>query len=179
LRVPDAGTEPLRHAARLRGLGLALTVLLLISGLGAQPAAAEGQPDTAPQERVSLPQLEDEVMCPICGTLLGLSRAPAAERQRVFMRRLIREGKSEEEIKDALVAEYGPQVLALPDDEEVNFWVYVVPVAGLILAAGVALWAGLSWRRNRDRGSPGAPAPSGPTGAEAARLERELDEYDR
>lgn len=165
---------------------VALTALLLLAGATASPAAAETFPDgwtgyapltVAPQ--ANLPDLEDEVMCPICGTLLGLSRAPAAERQRVFMRRLIREGKDEQEIKDALVAEYGPQVLALPDDERVNFWVYVVPLVGLILAAIGVLWAGLAWRRQRGPTDEVAAAAAGPSGAESERLERELDDYDR
>ena len=40
-------------------------------------------------------------MCPICGTLLNLSHAPAAERERVYIRKLIAQGKSKDEIKDA------------------------------------------------------------------------------
>jgi cytochrome c-type biogenesis protein CcmH len=167
----------------------AFTACLLLAGAAAgttAPGQAASFPEgwtgyaplaVAPQ--ANLPDLEDEVMCPICGTLLGLSRAPAAERQRVFIRRLIREGKDDQEIKDALVAEYGPQVLALPDDERVNFWVYVVPLAGLILAAAGVLWAGLRWRRQRGGPENAASPQAGPSGAEADRLERELDAYDR
>lgn len=178
---------------RIRNL---LCVVLAVGLIGASPAAAGAE--TAPggataaeadqgagqsgavAPRASLPDLEDEVMCPICGTLLGLSRAPAAERQRVFMRRLIREGRTEEQIKDALVVEYGPQVLALPDDEDTNFWVYVVPVAGLIVAALAVLWAALRWRRNRepDQPSGGGKGSGGPSGADSSRLDRDLAEYD-
>jgi cytochrome c-type biogenesis protein CcmH len=191
-------TVPSRGSRRAWFAGtLSLTALVLLAGLWVvQPAAAgpTGEQGAEPQIQASLPELEDEVMCPICGTLLGMSRAPAAERQRVFMRRLIREGKSEEEIKNALVAEYGPQVLALPDDEDTNFWVYVVPVLGLILGALIALWAVLSWRRGRgsDGSGPGgagtgggrdatavAGGPAGLSGEDAARLDRELDDYDR
>jgi cytochrome c-type biogenesis protein CcmH len=177
-------------------VALVAGLLMLLALPAVQPAAAAptGEQGAEPQIQASLVQLEDEVMCPICGTLLGMSRAPAAERQRVFMRRLIREGKNEEEIKAALVAEYGPQVLALPDDEDTNFWVYVVPVVGLLLGALVALWAVLSWRRGRgsdgsgpgspvDGGGPGGVAVAGDaaglSGEDAARLDRELDEYDR
>lgn len=177
-------------------VALVAGLLMLLALPAVQPAAAAptGEQGAEPQIQASLVQLEDEVMCPICGTLLGMSRAPAAERQRVFMRRLIREGKNEEEIKAALVAEYGPQVLALPDDEDTNFWVYVVPVLGLILGALIALWAVLSWRRGRgsDGSGPGgagtgggrdatavAGGPAGLSGEDAARLDRELDDYDR
>ena len=67
-------------------------------------------PALAAEPRASLPDIEDEVMCPICGTLLELSEAPQAERERVFIRNLIAAGATKEEIKDALVAEYGEEV---------------------------------------------------------------------
>lgn len=132
--------------------------------------------------RANLAQLEDEVMCPICGTLLGMSRAPAAERQRVFMRKLILEGKTNEEIKDALVVEYGPQVLGLPDDDRINFFVYLVPLIGLIAATLGVIWAAVRWRRGRgpeDRDAPpGGGGSTGDDGTEAARLDRDLASYD-
>ena len=172
----------------------ALTAALLLAGpvtqgsaetTGPTGAAAQTPPSTQAGQsapvvpQANLPDLEDEVMCPICGTLLGLSQAPAADRQRVFMRKLIAEGKDEQEIKDALVAEYGPQVLGMPDDEDINFWVYVVPLAGLILGALAVLWAGLKWRRGKVSSAAAAGPAAGPSEADAARLDRELDEYDR
>ena len=126
--------------------------------------------------RANLPQLEEEVMCPVCGTLLGLSRAPAAERQRAFIRGLIREGRSEDQIKAALVAEYGPQVLALPEDEDTDVFVYLVPLLGLIGGAILVLIAAISWRRRAERELPEVEGPSGP---EAERLDRDLDRFGR
>lgn len=173
---------------RLSIWSAAILAVLLITGAAGSPALAEtdaapaaGQPEASQrvEPQASLPDLEDEVMCPICGTLLGLSRAPAAERQRVFIRKLIREGKTDQEIKDALVAEYGPQVLALPDDDRVNFWVYVVPLAGLILAAAGVLWAGFRWRRQRLPAGESGATGRGKSSADSERLDRELDDYDR
>lgn len=147
-------------------------------GAAASDGNATGSSQAAPvAPRADLLQLEEEVMCPICGTLLGMSRAPAAERQRLFMRGLIEEGKTEQQIKDALVAEYGPQVLALPDDEDTNFYVYVVPVTGLLLAALAALLVAIRWRRNRDDGR-GPDGGAGPSAADSSRLDRDLAEYD-
>ena len=134
-----------------------------------EPAVAEPN-----GPRANLPQLEEEVMCPVCGTLLGLSRAPAAERQRAFIRGLIREGRSEDQIKAALVAEYGPQVLALPEDEDTDVFVYLVPLLGLIGGAVLVLIAAISWRRKAERELPEVEGPSGP---EAERLDRDLDRF--
>jgi len=132
---------------------------------------------SAAEPKASLPQLEDEVMCPICGTLLGLSRAPAAERERVFIRGLIKQGKDEEEIKDALVAEYGPQVLALPDDKGINFFAYLVPVLAFILAALAVLYSVIRWRRNKRSEAPEDKPPATLQG-DSDRLDKDMAKYD-
>lgn len=157
-----------------------LVLLLLCGLLGALllPAGPTGAAEGAdPPVRASLPEIEDEVMCPVCGTLLSLSHAPAAERQRVFIRRLIAQGKTKEEIKDALVAEYGGQVLALPEDRGIDFWAYAVPVAGFVLAAIGVIWAVIAWRRRRpDRN--GKPPRKGPGGEDSGRLDRDMARFD-
>jgi cytochrome c-type biogenesis protein CcmH/NrfF len=133
---------------------------------------------SATEPRTSLPDVEDEVMCPICGTLLELSDSPQAQRERALIRRLIAQGQSKEQIKDRLVAEYGDQVLATPDDSGFDLAAWVVPVVAF-LAGAVALAIGV--RRWRRRGPPRAGEGPGdaPTGPEdEARLERDLARYD-
>jgi len=127
--------------------------------------------------QTSLADLEDEVMCPICGTLLELSNSPQAERQRVFVTRLIAAGKTKEEIKDALVAEYGRRVLATPGGSGFDLSAYLVPaiafaVAALALAMGVRRW------RRAGAGGNGPGAPRGPGGEDAERLNADLARYD-
>ncbi len=147
---------------------LLLTALLLLALL---PAAAGAQ---AP--RASLPDIEDEVMCLQCGTALNVSTAAVADRQREFIRRRIERGQSKEQIKQALVAEFGPAVLAVPEDGGFSIAAWLVPallVAGGI--AGVALVA----RRWRGAGAGNAaPAPSLSPDDER-RLDAELAAFDR
>jgi cytochrome c-type biogenesis protein CcmH/NrfF len=82
--------------------------------LAIAPAAAIAK--DCPQ--TTLGDIEDEVMCPVCGTPLGLaSEAPQAERERAFILRLVDDCKSKDEVKQALVAEFGDRVLALPGDQ--------------------------------------------------------------
>jgi cytochrome c-type biogenesis protein CcmH len=132
----------------------------------------------AADQQAGLPQLEDEVMCPICGTLLGLSHSPAAERERVFIRRMIDDGATEDEIKDALVVEYGPQVLALPDDEGINLYAYLVPILGFILGGLAVIWAIIRMRRNRKQDPPADQPGPGPPSSDARRLDEDLAKYD-
>src|SRR3954467_389749 len=68
---------------------------------------------------VSFTDVEDEVMCTVCGTPLNLAPgdAPFAQRERAYIRRLIARGDSKQEIKDALARQYGDEVLALPKND--------------------------------------------------------------
>jgi len=150
---------------------LALPALLLALAAPAAPAAT---PQT------TLPDVEDEVMCPICGTLLELAESPQAQRQRVFVRRLIAAGRSKEEIKDALVVQYGDEVLAVPGDSGFDLSAYLVPALGFALAAaGLGIGIG-RWRRAGGSSPPDAEAAraSGPSDEDAKRLEADLRRYD-
>jgi cytochrome c-type biogenesis protein CcmH len=149
---------------------LPAAILALVAGLSLAAAAPAAGP------RASLPDIEDEVMCPICGTLLELSEAPQAERQRAFIRERIARGQSKERIKDALVAEYGQEVLALPDDSGFDLSAYLVPVLALLVAIAALVVAVVRWRRS-GRTPPGA-ARRPPAGEDAERLDADLARYD-
>jgi cytochrome c-type biogenesis protein CcmH/NrfF len=135
-------------------------------------------PALAATPQTTLPDIEDEVMCPICGELLQLSESPQAQRERVFIERQIAAGRSKGEVKDALVAQYGPAVLALPRGSGFDLSAYLVPVIAFVvalLALGAGVWR---WRRaGRDDG-PGPPGRSGPDAEDAARLDADLARYD-
>ena len=144
--------------------------------VGALIALIVAAPAPAAQPRASLPDIEDEVMCPTCGTPLAHAFSPQAERERRFIRQLIAQGKTKQQIKDALVAEFGRDVLASPRSEGFDLTAYLVPIGAIALAAGAIGFGLLRWR-NR----PAAPADSvEPTvsQADAARLERDLKRYE-
>jgi cytochrome c-type biogenesis protein CcmH/NrfF len=135
-------------------------------------------PVLAATPQTSIHDVEDEVMCPICGTLLELAESPQAQRERALVKRLIAAGKTKAEVKDALVAQYGPAVLALPRDSGFDLSAYLVPAIAFVLAA-VALALGVrSWRRAAKPPGPGAAATDGPQGEDAERLEADLARYD-
>jgi cytochrome c-type biogenesis protein CcmH len=140
--------------------------------LAAAPAAAAAQ--DCP--RTTLGDTEDEVMCPVCGTPLGLaSEAPQAQDERAYIQQLIDQCKSKDEIKRALVAEYGENVLALPGDEGDHdlgdVLVYVIPAVGIALAAAGIAFAVVRWRRPEKPGRTLA-------GADGARLDDDMERYD-
>lgn len=148
---------------------LACLGALLLGG----PAAALAAP-----QRASLSDIEDEVMCQVCGTPLNVSQSLQADRERSFIERLIAQGRSKREIKDALVAQYGEGVLALPKDKGFNLAVYLVPGLAILLAGGLIGVSVARWRRKRIAPSePLAPAPPR-ADAEDERLDADLERYE-
>lgn len=146
-------------------------VLVALAALALLAPAAMAAP------RASLIEIEKQVMCPVCGTLLQLAESPQAQREKAFIRRLIAEGKMEGQIKDALVAEYGNEVLALPQGSGFSLSAYVVPIIAFLVAA-VALAIGvMRWRRGGGGGET-EPAPDAPQGEDAERLDADLARYD-
>jgi cytochrome c-type biogenesis protein CcmH len=138
-------------------------------------------PSPASAAGASLADIEDEVMCTICGTTLQLSSSPQAERQRAFINDLIAQGESKEEIKAALVDEYGPEVLAVPSDDGFDlFGGWILPAIGVIAGATLVVLAAGRWRRDQRRAdAAGAPAAGAdPDSDDERRLREDLRRYD-
>jgi cytochrome c-type biogenesis protein CcmH len=144
----------------------ALVIALLV--LAAAPAAA-----SAAQPRTTLPDVEDEVMCVECGTVLSVSNSPVAQQERAFIRAQIAQGKDKDEIKDALVGEYGEGVLATPDASGFNATLWIVPILIVLLGAGGVLFALRNWRSAERAAEPAPPPPL--SAADARRLNEELE----
>jgi cytochrome c-type biogenesis protein CcmH len=135
-------------------------------------AACGGGDDETP----TLADLEKKFICPTCQTTLELSNAPVADRMRAFIRERIAAGDSESEISDALVAQFGEEVLASPPKEGFNLLAWVLPLAGGAVAIGVLAVALRRWTRTRaEPGSAVAPSVNGRPPLDPE-LERRLDE---
>jgi cytochrome c-type biogenesis protein CcmH len=146
-----------------------LVALVLIVGL---TAAAE--------PKTTLPDVEDEVMCVECRTALNVSTSAVADQERAFIRARIADGMTKEEIKAALVDEYGPRVLAEPQDDGFQLTAWLVPV---LAALGALALVVLVARRWRGRTGEAAVANPGDDPAldddDARRLDAELAAFDR
>ena len=153
-------------SVRLRNALLGALAATLVTGLLVNSAAA-----CSP--RTNLPDVEDEVMCTICGTLLAESDSPQAEGERALIRNLIAQCRTKDQIKDALVAQYGPNVLATPSGHGFDLTAWIVPglVIGLVLA-GLGVGAYRLSRRPRAAASPPLDA------ADAARLDADMGRQD-
>jgi len=149
---------------------LLLAVLVALT-LAAPVAAAAAEP------RTSLPDIEDEVMCVQCGTALNISEAPIADREREFIRRRIAAGDTKEEVKAALVAEYGQAVLGTPGRDGFTLAVWVVPPLLALLGLAGVLVAARRWR-GRERAAPRRDDGDALDPDDLRRLDRELAAFD-
>jgi cytochrome c-type biogenesis protein CcmH len=123
-------------------------------------ASAAGPPKAA--------DLEAELVCPICETTLDQSTAPVAQRMKAFIRVRIAAGDTEQQIKDALVDQFGPAVLATPPKSGFGLLAWLLPLVVLVagaIAVGVLI---RSWSRRR--APPSSVQPLDPE------LERLVDE---
>ncbi len=160
--------------ATLRILRVAAVAAGLLAGALAGPAAAAA--------KTTLNDIEDEVMCPVCGTPLNLaSDAPSANDERTLIRRLIAQGYGKEAVKRRLVQESGPGVLALPPRRGFDLAAYLVPI--VLALAGLAVIAVLAvrWRRRRPPTATSAEpddAPAALSATDARRLDEDLARYD-
>ena len=150
----------------------AIAALLAFAALAVTPLAA-----VAATPQTSLSEISSEVMCPVCGTLLELAESPQAQREKVFVQRLVDAGKTKAEIKDALVAEYGDAVLALPQGSGFSLSAYLVPIIGFVVALIALCFGVVKWRRAGDKSDDEA-AGEGPSREDSERLDADLARYD-
>ena len=127
--------------------------------------------------QTSLTSMENTVMCQVCGVPLGLAtQSPEAVRERAFISNLIAQCRSAGEIRAALVAQYGPSVLASPPTHGFTLAAYLVPLLGLACAGGLMTMVALAWRGRDRRTQPAAPPEL--SAADAARVEAALDRFE-
>jgi cytochrome c-type biogenesis protein CcmH len=122
----------------------------------------------------TLSDLEDEIVCPTCKVTLDQSDAPVADRMRAFIRARIAAGDSKQEIKDELVAQFGPRVLAVPERRGFDLVAWLLPVGGALLAAAIV--GAVAWRWSRAQAPVDPPASANGRAGLAPELERRVDE---
>ena len=137
----------------MRTLGaILLAALFVVHGL----ARADLALDTR------LKKLESELRCLVCqNETLADSNADLAADLRKEVRELAVSGKTDDQIKQYLVARYGDFVLFKPPVKPETWLLWFGPF--LMLAGGVAVWWRIMRRRRRDA-APGPP-PAGENGA--------------
>ncbi len=143
---------------------LLLVALLLLAAL---PAVASA---------LSVSEVARELRCPTCNQPLDVSHAPAAEDMKRFIAARIDEGWEKQQIIDALVADFGPDVLATPPKSGFNLVAWVVPAIVLLLGLIAVPFITRAWASRRR--TAGADPPPELSDEDAARVDEELRRTD-
>ncbi len=140
--------------------GVALAVVLVVAPI----ATAAGPQDIANS-------ISERVMSPFCpGVTLHDCPSDNAIQLRSQIAEWAARGWSAQRIMAKLVAEYGPDIRAVPSDRGVSRLVWLLPSIALVLGAGTA--GVLAWRWTRTSTDP-APRPE-LAPQDRQRLEEEL-----
>jgi cytochrome c-type biogenesis protein CcmH/NrfF len=157
---------------------LALGALLLALAL----QVAGPPPALAVAPRTTLPTVESQAMCVTCKISLQVAQSPQADRERAFIQRLIDAGLTDAQIKQALVREYGPTVLALPSTHGFDLAVYLVPPCVVLALLGLLALLLPRWRSRARAAAPplGETSPASPplSPADEARLDADIARFD-
>jgi cytochrome c-type biogenesis protein CcmH len=158
-----------RNRARCRPLAVAILLVLALA-----------TPASATEQRPTLSELEHEVMCPTCHTLLELSNAPIAQRMRAFIRARIAADDTKGVIKAKLVAQFGEAVLASPRTSGFDLLAWVLPLVGLVGGGGLVGLVAWGWARagNAELAPHEQDDQTDPDPAIERRLQEELARFD-
>lgn len=109
-------------------------------------AAVSGDSDPSPEARSR--RLAAELRCPVCqGLSVADSPSPTARAIAEDIRRRVKAGQSDAEIRGAYVSRYGEWVLLSPTGSGLSAMVWALPVAVVVLAAGGLALTFRRWRR--------------------------------
>jgi len=143
---------------------------LIVAAFWIVPASAQGPTPTDNDVN----RVAKQLYCPVCeSTPLDVCPTEACRQWRDLIRSMLAEGKSDEEIKQYFVAQYGDRVLAEPPNRLASYLVPGIAILfGIILLArGFQMWMKPSTTKAEPPGPSGDAQPVDPY---VARLEEEL-----
>lgn len=147
----------------------AMLLMAALCAVFAGPAQAQARPN--------YPDVESQYMCVTCNIPLPEAESPQASRERAYLHSLIKSGRSEAQIRRAMIAVYGDKVLALPPRSGFNLVAYVVPVLAVLALVAALLFVLPRWRRRSAAGAPADSADALPE-ADSVRLNTDMARFD-
>lgn len=114
-----------------------LLILLIVCLLIVVPVSAQGQTPT--QDEVN--RVAAKLYCPVCeNEPLDVCQTAACVQWKAQITQYIAEGKSDEEIVQLFVDEFGLKVLGEPPAEGLTILLWIGPIVAVLIGGAVALW---------------------------------------
>jgi cytochrome c-type biogenesis protein CcmH/NrfF len=120
----------------------------------------------------------NQFMCVSCHEPLNQVTSPQALSEKATLRGLIARGLSLSQIKSAMVAQYGPEVLGRPAASGFNLTIYILPPAVFLGGLGLLALTLPKWReRSRRAAGTQLPGAAALDSDDAKRLDDELTNF--
>jgi cytochrome c-type biogenesis protein CcmH len=165
-------TMKVARSKRITNYKLPLATLIALVFTLTFTLMASAQEPTPTDDEVN--RIAKQLYCPVCeNTPLDVCPTEACRQWRDLIRTMLAEGKSEEEIKQYFVEQYGARVLAEPPNRLVSYLVPAIAIllGVLLLARGFQIWMKPSIP---DSGAADPAGKAEPVDPYVARLEEEL-----
>src|SRR3954468_11701099 len=149
----------------------AVAVATAVAALALVPGALACTP------RASQAALESKLVCIECHTTLDESDSPFANELKGEVARRIALCQSEKQILDAMVGEFGPEVLSTPQTHGFDLIAWILPIGGILLGAAALAFGARHWSRVRTGSGDSTRRPR-LTAEDELRVDEELARFD-
>jgi cytochrome c-type biogenesis protein CcmH len=150
-------------------------VRLALAALAALVLAA---PAAACKQQGSQAYLETRLVCITCHTTLDESNSTFAIEMKTDIARQIKACRTNTQIIDSMVAQFGPAVLSTPQTHGFDLIAWVLPLGGILLGAAALAFGARRWQAVRTPASVDSTQSSGLDAEDERRVDEELERFD-
>jgi cytochrome c-type biogenesis protein CcmH len=135
-------------------------------------------PAAACTPRASQAYLETRLVCIQCHTTLDESNSTFAVEMKNEIARQLKACRTNQQIIDSMVAQFGPAVLSTPQTHGFDLIAWVLPIGGILLGAAALGLGAWRWQAVRAPANGGSTQRSGLDAEDERRVDEELKKFD-
>ena len=128
---------------------IVLKLLIIVVGFFAYTTSVHSQDTLEQQQRIKT--LVDDLRCPTCqGLSVKDSEAGFSVSIRNKAEEMVREGYSDQEIRNFFVKRYGEWILRTPPKEGFNLLLWILPIGAILFGMGMVLIKSRRWVASKE-----------------------------
>jgi cytochrome c-type biogenesis protein CcmF len=185
VREPKAASRRVRFSPATAVVALAIVVATMLAWVGVASAQSDGSSSLHAGSVVINDPIERQLFgrllcqCGDCARLpLDTCACGWADEKRTEIRESLAAGEDPTEIQESYRAQYGAKALAIPSDKGLDRALWAVPIAAMVLAAGLVIVVGRRWQRRGEELQTVALATAPSELRYDSRLDEELERFE-